>query len=59
SVGRAVVINEGGDSSPQPSPTRVFAASRLETAEAGVGRVPVRPGTEDKRFTVSVVFELE
>ena len=57
-LGRALSIAEGAGPA-QPSPTRMYAAARLESAEASVGNVPISPGTQEKRFTVTVVFELE
>lgn len=56
-VGRALSISEGMTSAP-PTP-RMYASARVEMAQdASVGQVPVSEGTEERRFVVTVVFEL-
>lgn len=57
SIGRALSISEGVTTAP-PSP-RMYASARMEMAQdASVGQVPVSEGTEERRFVVTVVFEL-
>lgn len=57
SIGRALSISEGVVAAP-PVP-RMYAAARVEMAQdASVGQVPVSEGTEERRFVVTVVFEL-
>jgi uncharacterized protein len=57
SVGPALSISEGVMQAP-PTP-RVMAAARMEMQQdASVGQVPVEPGTEERRFVITVVFAL-
>lgn len=57
SIGRALSISEGTTAAP-PSP-RAYASARVEMAQdASVGQVPVAEGSEERRFVVTVVFEL-
>lgn len=55
-IGRAVSISEGA-TTPPPVP-RMYAARAEMAQEASVGEVPVAAGTQERRFVVTVVFEL-
>lgn len=56
-VGRAVAITEGGATMPQMPPQYGKVAMAME-ARAQDASVPTEQGTEELRFTVSVVFEM-
>lgn len=53
-LGRALAITEGA--APQP-PIPMYG--KVAVAEARVGPVPVEQGTDEREFTISVVFELK
>jgi hypothetical protein len=52
-VGRAISIVEGGAAGPPPRPMAMMKGLAVQASE-----VPVEPGTEEIRFSLSVVFEL-
>lgn len=54
-LGRAVIISEGGQTQPPPYPMPRAMAMK---AEAQVTEVPIESGTQENTYTVSVVFEL-
>lgn len=56
-LGRAISISEGVTPS-EPYP-RMYASARLEMAKDSVGEVPISPGTQERRFTVTVLFALQ
>jgi uncharacterized protein YggE len=56
SLGRALYINEGSSSSPQPRP--MVAGVRGMMAKAEMSQVPVESGSEELVYSVSIVFEL-
>jgi uncharacterized protein len=53
-LGRALMISEGGASAPPPRP--MYAAAMM--AKSDVSQVPVEQGSQENSYTVSVVFEL-
>ncbi|HVR43233.1 MAG TPA: SIMPL domain-containing protein [Thermoanaerobaculia bacterium] len=55
-LGRAVSITEG--SAPMPIPPPMPFAARAMAMEARDASVPVEQGSEEMRFTVSVIFEM-
>lgn len=56
SLGRAVMISEGGQNQPQP-PYPMQRAMAMK-AEGAVSDVPVESGSQENTYQVSVVFEL-
>ncbi len=56
SLGRALTINEGGQSAPPPYPMPVMAM-RAESAQA-ISDIPVESGSQDMTYSVTVTFEL-
>ncbi|HVS30532.1 MAG TPA: SIMPL domain-containing protein [Thermoanaerobaculia bacterium] len=56
SLGRALTINEGGQSAPTPYPMPRMAM-RAESAQA-VSDIPVESGSQDMTYSVTVTFEL-
>jgi|SRR5437773_3484608 len=55
SLGRAMIITEGGEPAPQPRPMLRAMAARTEA----VSQVPVESGSNELTYTVSVVFALQ
>jgi uncharacterized protein len=55
-LGRALVITEGGQVAPQPRPMTVRA---MAAPAAAMAQVPVESGTNELSYTVSVIFGLQ
>lgn len=57
-LGRALVITEGGQAMPQPRPMQGRVMAMAAPAMVG-GEVPVESGTNELNYTVSVIFSLQ